>query len=281
MTSDRYYAFGSAQTQSIKFTQLDPIFPPEHSPPGTLPTYLQWKTLLQADLPLADVDGDGRADLLLWGSSWSKLFQLLITERRLEVIRQTDKGFEPYGSADPIILSDTSSTALPKGARVADLNQDGRSDLVYFVGKWYKKKGNYRWRGAWQYRLSTGAGFTGAKTLLAGRLSDPQMPSSPSLYDDNGDGYPDFLYHDVPTRSVRVLRFVPGTGAFATTSTPVRTTGVKEGAQFFTADMDGDGNSDLLHVPESSNSTEKLEVYPHNTAGRPHLITTITNGLGG
>ena len=44
-------------------------------------------------------------------------------------------------------------------------------------------------------------------------------------------------------------------------------------------DMNGDGNGDLVHVPESDSGTETLKVYHHKTAGRPHLITSITNGL--
>ena len=52
-----------------------------------------------------------------------------------------------------------------------------------------------------------------------------QAPSSPSLHDDNGDGYPDFLYHDVPNDQVRVRRWSPEHGAFETGSpTRVHTT---------------------------------------------------------
>ncbi len=280
VTSDQYYKYGPAKTLSVPFTQLAPILPPEGSPPGTRPAYLRWQTLAQADLPLADVDGDGRADLITWGTSWSNIFQLLMDQRRLEVFRQTDTGFEHYGRADPIILSDTYATILPKGARVADLNRDGLTDLVYFVGQWYRKsKGNYRWTGNWHYRLSTGAGFTAA-TKLTGVAAGDQAPSSPSLHDDNGDGYPDFLYHDVPNDRLVVRRWSPAHGAFKTGAPAhVRDTDGEDAEVFFSADMNGDGNGDLLHVPEASGSTETLKVYHHNTAGRPHLITAITNGL--
>ena len=267
---------------SVEFTQLKPTPPPDNAPPTTRPSYVQWKTLEQADLPLADVDGDGRADLIVWGymSTTSPFVGPRRHLQRIEVFRQTDTGFERYAGEQGVALLSGTEGDRPKGARVADLNQDGLSDLVYFVGKWYKKKGNYRWRGTWQYRFSTGDGFTDAEQLLAAPLSDPQMPSSPSLYDDNGDGYPDFLYHDVPARALRVLHFLPGTGAFATAPTRVRTTDGKDDQQFFTADMNGDGNSDLLHVPVSDNGTERLDIYLHNSATRPHLVTAISNGLG-
>ena len=104
---------------------------------------------------------------------------------------------------------------------------------------------------------------------------------SPSLHDDNGDGYPDFLWHDVPTRQVRVKRWSPGHGAFETgTPTRVRSASGKDDESYLTLDVNGDGNGDLVHVPKSSSGTERLRVYHHNTAGRAHLITAITNGLG-
>ena len=285
VTSDRYYKYGAAQTLSVAFDQLPPSPLPEGSPEGVKPFHLRWKTLGQSDLPLADVDGDGRADLLVWG--YDRRLTLDIgggrptppVLRRLEVFRQTGAGFVRYDPAGGLALNTTESN--PKGARVADLNQDGLTDLVYFVGKWYRKsKGNYQWTGDWRYRLSTGAGFADETTLLAATSAGAQAPRSPSLVDDNGDGYPDFLYHDVRTRQVRVRRWSPARGAFETGApAQVRRSVGKDGEAFLTVDMNGDGNGDLLHVPESGGGTETLKVYHHKTAGRAHLVTTITNGL--
>ena len=184
-----------------------------------------------------------------------------------------------YGAPAGIPLASTG--ASPEGVRVVDLNQDGLSDLVYFVGRWYVKSGgNYQWTGDWQYRLSTGAGFTAAQTLLAAASSGAQAPSSPSLYDDNGDGYPDFLYHDVPNRQLRVRRWSLARGAFETGApTRVRTTSGQDNERYFVADMSGDGNGDLLHISVSGD-TETLRVYRHNQAGRAHLMTSVSNGLG-
>ena len=273
LTSARYYAYGTPVTLSVAFTQsatstISPLLP------------RQWKTLALADVALSDVDGDGRADLVTWGRDISQgIRHYRLSLRRLEVFRQTDTGFVRYGAPAGIPLASTGVS--PKGVRVVDLNQDGLSDLVYFVGRWYAKSGdNNQWTGDWQYRLSTGAGFTAAQTLLAAASSGAQAPSSPSLYDDNGDGYPDFLYHDVPNRQLRVRRWSVARGAFETgTPTRVRTTLGQDNEQYFVADMSGDGNGDLLRISVSGD-TETLRVYRHNQAGRAHLMTSVSNGLG-
>ncbi len=145
--------------------------------------------------------------------------------------------------------------------RATDLNRDGLSDLVYFVGRWYRKSGkNWQWTGDWEYRLSHGAGFTAETTLLAATSAGAQAPRAPSLVDDNGDGYPDFLYHDVPTRQVRVRRWSPARGAFETgMPAQVRRSAGKDGEAFLTVDMNGDGNGDLLHVPEAGGEKKGLD----------------------
>ena len=274
LTSSRYYAYGPAVTLPVTFT-------PRASQGSTS---LQWKRLALADVALADVDGDGRADLVAWGYDVRPTFGIggvssASALRRLEVFRQTDTGFVRYGAQTGIPLASTG--ASPRGVRVVDLNQDGLSDLVYFVGRWYAKSGdNNQWTGDWQYRLSTGAGFTAAQTLLAASSAGAQAPSSPSLYDDNGDGYPDFLYHDVPNRQLRVRRWSLARGAFETGApTRVRTTLGQDNEQYFVADLSGDGNGDLLRISVSGH-TETLRVYRHNQAGRAHLMTSVSNGLG-
>ena len=287
VASDRYYAFGAAQTLTVAFAQLPPTSSSQDIDPNVLPSYFNWKTLRQSDLPLADVDGDGRADLITWGYDGTQTFDIgdqgfqpSYTLRRLEVFRQTDSGFVRYGSDGGIVLSSGQQSSIAKGVRAADLNRDGLSDLVYFVGRWYRKSSdNYQWTGDWQYRLSTGAGFTAAVTLLD-VAANAQAPSSPSLHDDNGDGYADFLWHDVPTRQVRVKRWSPARGAFETRApTRVRSASGKDDESYLTLDVNGDGNGDLLQV-STSDSRETVTTYLQSTTGRANLVRGVRNGLG-
>ena len=78
---------------------------------------------------------------------------ILTIARRLEVFLQKDTGFVRYGSDDGIVLSSRSNPAheLPYGARVADLKRDGLTDLVYFVGRWYRESSNFHWIGNWHW----------------------------------------------------------------------------------------------------------------------------------
>ena len=274
-TSSRYYKFGPAMTKPLDFAP---------QAPGTTDT-LNWQSLETAKVQLADVDGDGRADLVTWGNDTTWMYVEVGTAtidvlRRLEVFRQTDTGFVRYGAALDV-MPPVAGVITPKGLRVADLNQDGLSDLVYFVGNWYRKSSNnYQWTGDWHYRLGTGTGFTDA-VLLLDTMDGAQAPSSPSLHDENGDGYADFIWHDVPNSQLNARHWSPEHGAFETgTPKRLRATDGEDKEQYFTLDADGDGNGDLVHVSESSSSTEVLKIYPETTTGRANLITGITNGLG-
>ena len=116
---------------------------------------LRWRSLGIAKLSLADVDVDGRADLLAWGyDTWQEIdeggVRTLSLLRRLEVFRQTAAAateFVRYGPTGGLPLADRpSSVTSPKGARVADLNRDGLSDLVYLQLRRGSDHSNYLFR---------------------------------------------------------------------------------------------------------------------------------------
>ena len=275
VSSNRYYTYTAEQAHPIDFvTQaLDTTTP------------LRWRSLSMADTALADVDGDGRADLVLWGIDNEETFPdqggsvVLSSLERLTVFRQSGTGsarrFVPYG---PAVDVNPASPAAPRAVQVRDLNQDGLSDLVYFTGKRYNRNvSNPRWTGDWHYRLSTGTGYTGA-TVLLDTPANAEAPRAPSLHDDNGDGYPDFLWHDVKAKQLKRKRYEPATGTFGAEAKVHDTKGEDE-ERYLTVDMNGDGHGDLLYFYHKK-KTKTLTQYYQPTPGRPHLITTVTNGLG-
>ena len=275
VSSNRYYTYSDEQAHPIDFIT--------QAPDTTTP--LRWRSLSMADTALADVDGDGRADLLLWGIDNEETFPnqggstVLSSLERLTVFRQSGTGsalrFAPYG---PALDVSPASPAAPRAVRVRDINRDGLSDLIYFTGKRYTRNiTNPRWTGDWHYRLSTGNGWTGA-TVLLDTPANARAPRTPSLHDDNSDGYPDVLWHDVKARQLKRKRYDPATGTFAAAAT-VRATKGEDEEQYLTLDMNGDGHGDLLQLYQKG-KTKTLRQYYQPTPGRPHLITAITNGLG-
>ena len=267
VTSATYYAYGSAVQRSVSFT-----------PSGT--------SLGEPDLSLVDVNGDGRADLVLSGYAGSS-GGLPSWRQRIEVFVQTDTGFDRYGETGGVPLYDPTApptqvvfTNVPEGVLSADLNRDGLADLVYFVGRWQydADEKTYHWGGDWRYRLSTGTGFGAEVALVDTNESSVKADKSPSFYDYNQDGYPDFLWHDWALNRLKVKVWDPAQGGFEstdTTGTALRTGLDADEDYYFTLDVNGDGNADLAYYHEDT-----FETYLNEAAGRPNLITAISNGLG-
>ena len=118
--------------------------------------------------------------------------------------------------------------------------------------------------------MSTGTGFTAAVTLLD-VADNAQAPMSPSLHDDNGDGYQDFLWHDVPTRQVRVKRWSPAHGAFETGApTRVRSASGKDDESYLTLDVNGDGTYET-----TGSRTSSFTYYTTETSQKGLLHTEV------
>ena len=99
--------------------------------------------------------------------------------------------------------------------------------------------------------------------------------------DHNGDGHPDFIWHDRDAERIKAYLWNPNTNAFDTaTARTVRSTDGdrKRGHLFF--DANGDGHTDYLYLTKLS-TKGRLSTYLANNDGRtPRQVTAITNGLG-
>jgi hypothetical protein len=127
------------------------------------------KTLAIGQIQYADVNGDGKADVLNFDVSGGSSIWVSLS---------TGDGATLPGSW----LQHGSST--PDQIKYADVNGDGRADALYFD--------TLRSRGVW-VSLSTGSGFSSGESWLQHGDSTPDQIQYADL---NGDGKADALYFD-------------------------------------------------------------------------------------
>jgi hypothetical protein len=236
------------------------------------------------DVRVADIDGDGRADILTLAMVASSASQ---REGRLLVRRQTAPGvFAPAESYTVGIY--------PWQMALADVDGDGAPDLVLTdVGS---PTGTTD-RAIWLLRQSSGQrGQFEAPQRLSG---NPNQPYGLAVGDLNGDGRPDIVVADslAPARGATVLyQSASNAGSFLA---PVALVLPGDASAVTVGDLDGDGRLDLafrvtLDVNDLVPETALALVYqqPAGTLGpaqrlSPHsglntrlLVLTDVNGDG-
>ena len=164
----------------------------------------------------ADVDGDGRLDLLVGGIRGSSL----ILYRNLG-----DGRFE-----DVTARAGLAHEGDVYGAALADVDRDG--DLDLFLARWQSRAGRHFWRnnGDGTFREDGEAGFSGSFS--------PDYTFTPNFADIDGDRWPELLVaSDLGTSKVFRNR---GDGRFSDETTPVISDENGMGAAVGDYDNDGD-----------------------------------------
>ena len=198
-------------------------------------------------LAVADVNGDGRPDVLTANYVTNTVGVLLGT------------GTGTFGAIATYSAGPGSS---PLSIAVADVNGDGKSDLVT-ANSGSSTAG---------VLLGTGTGSFGAVTTY----SAGGTPDGIAVADVNGDGKPDLLVANSSSNSTGVL-LGTGTGTFGAAAT-YSVGANSQPSDIYVADVNGDGKLDVLTANYGNNMVGVLLGTGTGTFG---AVATYSVGSGG
>ena len=197
----------------------------------------------------ADLNGDGRADLIYQG-----------TDNAFSVSFSTGTGFTA-----PAMWLQHGAGFVAGQAQYADLNGDGRADLIM------QGTDNRFW-----VSLSTGTGFTTPAMWLQ---HGSNFQAGQARYVDlNGDGRADLIYQGLDNRFWVSL----STGMYLRTPDMWHTHGGSfQPGQAQYGDLNGDGMTDLIFQGTDNKFWVSLATVQDPVQSIPNLVHTLSTGLGG
>ena len=190
-------------------------------------TYSAGANSLPYGVAVADVNGDGRPDIVTANSNLNSAGVLL--------------GLVGGGFA-PVSPYSTGAGSSPRSVAVADVNRDGRPDIV---------TANYNSNTAGVLLGQAGGGFAAVTTYPTGG----SQPNDVAVADMNSDGRPDIVTANPGSSTAGVLLGQVG-GGFAAVST--YSTGGRAPQGVGVADVNGDGRPDIVTANSSSDTVGVL-----------------------
>ncbi len=234
------------------------------APGATAPSFAAEQTFAVGaganSLAVTDINGDGRADLIVGSYTASNLTVLLNTTA-------------PGAAVPSFAASQTFALALKPGfVASADINGDGRPDLIV---------ASFGVNSVSVLLNTTAAGdaipgFTAQQTFACA-----SKPYSVAVADINGDGLKDLVVTNSQSSSVSVLLNTTAPGAMIPSFAPQTTFGV--GSDPFgvaTADFNGDGLPDIAVANRVSNTVSLLLNATAPGAAIPGFAGQVTFATG-
>jgi hypothetical protein len=215
---------------------------------------------LAVSVAVADVNGDGRPDLLIANNGPDSVAVLLNTTAP--------------GAAVPSFAAATSFGAGsgPRSVAAADVNGDGRPDLLV---------ANDGSNNVSVLLNQTAPGAGAPSFAAASNFGTALGPTSVAAADVNGDGRPDLLVANFFPDTVSVLlnTTAPGAGVPSFAAATNFGTGLNP-ASVAAADLNGDGRPDLLVADGGSGSVSVLLNTTAPGAGTPSFAPATGFGAG-
>ncbi|MBB5437736.1 endonuclease/exonuclease/phosphatase family metal-dependent hydrolase [Pedobacter sp. AK017] len=188
-------------------------------------------TLSTTRYHFADVNGDGKADLILWDPT-------LNSGHTRVYLATTSGNFSSTVVDNPEGTSAGTTTVYS----FADVNGDGKADKIYWNATFDSGKTRV-------YLATSGGSFSG--TVVAGTEGASTTGGTIFYYADvNGDGKMDkILWHPTLNSGKTMVYLSDGDGTFTASSTFSNSgaSSVSASTEFYFADINGDGRADKIY----------------------------------
>ncbi len=224
-------------------------------------------------IAVGDVNGDGKLDVV--AVTQNQVYDFDSGDYTTNVATQIFAGDGKGNLATPVetdsVLGDDYYTSSGQGMQLADMNGDGKLDLVLQMQGAGQDLANYV-----TVALNQGGTFAPISLANASGLEiQSALTSDVVVADVNGDGHPDVLFsvaaQDNEYAGAVAVAFGDGTGGLSAQGPTVAAGNVPYLASFAVADVNGDGKMDIVTFNSGS-----VSIFPGAGKGTFSATPTVS-----